>query len=159
LSLAEALGPAIQLADGFPWYDFLTFYLRPELERMAAYPSGARVYLQGPGGSIPPVGSMFRQPDLARTLRALVEAEQQNASQGRRAAINAARDRFYRGDIGRRIVKAVRDSAGLMTEADLAGYRGRVEQPTRVAFSTRHGKFEIIKTGFWGQGPVLLQTL
>jgi gamma-glutamyltranspeptidase/glutathione hydrolase len=159
LSLADTLAPAIQLADGFPWYDFLTFYMRPELERMLAYPSGARVYLQGPGGSIPAVGSMFRQPDLARTLRALVEAEQQNAAQGRQAAIYAARDRFYRGDIGQRIARAVKEAGGIMTEADLAGYRGRIEPPARGVFTTRHGTFEVLKTGFWGQGPVLLQTL
>jgi len=159
LSLADALAPAIELADGFPWYDFLTFYLRPELERIAAFPSGARVYLQGPGGSIPAVGSIFRQPDLARTLRALVEAEQRNGQGGRKAAIYAARDRFYRGDIGRRIARAVQEAGGLLTEADLAGYKGRVEPPTRGTFKTRHSTFEVLKTGFWGQGPVLLQAL
>jgi len=159
LSLADTLAPAIELADGFPWYDFLTFYLRPELERIAAFPSGARVYLQGPGGSIPAVGSIFRQPDLARTLRALVEAEQRNGQGGRKAAIYAARDRFYRGDIGRRIARAVQEAGGLLTEADLAGYKGRVEPPTRGTFKTRHGTFEVLKTGFWGQGPVLLQAL
>jgi len=159
LSLAETLAPAIELADGFPWYDFLTLYLRPELERMAAYPSGARVYLQGPGGSIPAVGSIFRQPDLARTLRALVEAEQRSAGRGRAAAIYAARDRFYRGDIGQRIASAVRDAGGLMSAADLAGYKGRLEPATRGSFTTRHGTFEVLKTGFWGQGPMLLQTL
>src|SRR2546422_8486261 len=37
---------SIELADGFPWYDSLTLYLRPELERMLAFPSGARVYLR-----------------------------------------------------------------------------------------------------------------
>lgn len=156
-SLAETLGPAIELADGFPWYDFLTLYLRPELERMAAFPSGARVYL--PGGGIPPVGSIFRQAELAATLRTLVEAERQSAPRGRTAAIYAARDRFYRGDIGQRIAKAVQDAGGFMTEADLAGYKGRVEQPTRGTFKTRHGSFEVFKTGFWGQGPVLLQAL
>ena len=159
LSLADTLGPAIELADGFPWYDFLTLYLRPELERMAAFPSGARVYLQGPGGSIPAVGSIFKQADLARTLRALLEAEQQNAQRGRKAAIYAARDRFYRGDIGQRIAKAVREAGGLITDADLAGYKGRVERPTHAVFKTRHGTFEVFKTGFWGQGPVLLQAL
>src|SRR5262249_12999269 len=35
----------------------------------------------------------------------------------------------------------------------------RVESPTRGTFTTRHGTFEIFKTGFWGQGPVLLQAL
>ncbi len=157
LSLADALAPAIELADGFPWYDFLTLYMRPEVERMAAYPSGARVYL--PNGAIPAVGSVFRQPDLARTLRALAETEQQNLQHGRQAAIYAARDRFYRGDIGRRIAKAVQEAGGLMTGADLAGYTGRIERPIRGVFRTRHGTFEIFKTGFWGQGPVLLQAL
>src|SRR5207249_9827271 len=55
--------------------------------------------------------------------------------------------------------KAVQASHGLMTAADLATYRGRVEPPTRITFTTRHGTFEVFKTGFWGQGPVLLQAL
>jgi gamma-glutamyltranspeptidase/glutathione hydrolase len=159
LSLADTLAPAIDLAEGFPWYDFLTFYLRRELERFAAQPSGARAYLQGPGGTIPAVGSVFRQPDLARTLRGLVEAERQAAVTGRTMAIYAARDRFYRGDIGREIARAVQDAGGLMSEGDLARYRGSVEAPTRGVFRTRHGTFEVFKTGFWGQGPMLLQTL
>jgi len=155
LSLADVLAPAIALADGFPWYEFLTQYLRPDVERM--HPSAFRVYV--PGGKIPERGSIFRQTDLAQTLRALVEAERQNAGSGRKAAIHAARDRFYRGDIGQRIAKAVREAGGLLTEADLATYRGRVEPPTRRVFKTRHGSFEVAKTGFWGQGPVLLQAL
>jgi gamma-glutamyltranspeptidase/glutathione hydrolase len=159
LSLAEALAPAIALADGFPWYDFLTLYLRPEVERMAMFPSGARVYLQGPGGTIPATGSIFRQLDLARTLRALVDTERQNAARGRKEAIYSARDSFYRSDIGQRIAKAVQEAGGLLTAADLAGYKGRVERPTRGAFKTRRGTFEVFKTGFWGQGPVLLQAL
>ncbi|MBI4610430.1 MAG: gamma-glutamyltransferase family protein [Candidatus Rokubacteria bacterium] len=160
LSLAEVLAPAIALAEeGFPWYEFLTRYLEPQLERMHRFPSGARVYLQGPGGTIPALGSIFRQPDLARTLRALVEEEQHHLSQGRRAAIYAARDRFYGGDVGQRIAKAVQEAGGLLTHADLAMYRGRVERPTRITFRTRHGTFEVFKTGFWGQGPVLLQAL
>jgi gamma-glutamyltranspeptidase/glutathione hydrolase len=153
LSLGDTLAPTIALADGFVWYDFLTRYLRPEAERM--YPSAARVYL--PGGAMPTTGSIFRQPDLARTLRALVEAENHAAGRGRKDAIYAARDRFYRGDIGHRIARAVQDAGGLMTVADLDGYRGRVEPPARGVFSARHGRFEIIKTGFWGQGPVLIQ--
>ena len=159
LTLADVLSPAIDLADGFPWYGFLTHYLTPQLEAVRRIPSGARVYLQGPDGSIPPVGSVFRQPDLARTLRALVEEERRHTGAGRKAAIHAARDRFYRGDIGQRIAAAVRAEGGLLTGEDLAGYRGRTEAPTRVTFTTRHGSFEILKTGFWGQGPVLLQAL
>ena len=159
LSLRDVLEPAIALADGFPWYEFLSRVMAPELENIQMFPSGARAYLQGPNGTIPAEGSMFRQPDLARTLRSLVETEQQNLHRGRKEAIYAARDRFYRGDIAQRIARAVQDAGGLLTEADLAGYRGRVERPASGRLTTRHGTFEIFKTGFWGQGPVLLQAL
>jgi gamma-glutamyltranspeptidase / glutathione hydrolase len=159
LTLGDVLVPAIALADGFPWYEFLTHYLRPQLAQLGRFPSGARAYLQGPGGTIPAVGSVFRQPDLANTLRALVAGERENLGRGRKAAIYAGRDRFYRGDIGERIARAVQDAGGLLSRADLAGYAGRVERPTRLTFTSRRGTFEVFKTNFWGQGPVLLQAL
>lgn len=160
LSLADVLAPAIALAeDGFPWYEFLTRALTRELENVRRYPSGARVYLQGPGGTIPDVGSVFRQPELARTLRALAAEEQQHLPLGRKTAIYAGRDLFYKGEIGQRIARAVQEAGGLLTAEDLARYKGRVEAPTRFTLQTRHGAFEVLKTGFWGQGPVLLQAL
>ena len=160
LSLSDVLAPAITLAeDGFPWYEFLTYFLTRELEHVRRFPSGARVYLQGPGGTIPAVGSVFRQPDLARTLRALAQEEQRHRHLGRKAAIYAGRDLFYSGEIGQRIARAAQAEGGLLTAEDLARYRGRVETPTRLTFRTRHGSFEIFKTSFWGQGPMLLQAL
>ncbi len=159
LSMADVLAPAIELADGFPWYEYLTRTLTPELEKVRAMPSGARVYLQGAGETISAVGSVFRQPDLARTLRALAEEEQRHLAQGRKTAIYAARDRFYKGDIGQRIAQAAQAAGGLLAAEDLARYRGRIEAPLRLTFRTRLGAFEVFKTGFWGQGPVLLQTL
>lgn len=157
LTLEETLAPAIELADGFPWYELLTHYLRVEYERVATMPSGARIYL--PGGAIPGVGSIFRQPELAATLRRLVAAEQAARDRGRKAAIEAARDEFYRGDVARRIAASVQAAGGLLTAADLGAYRGRVEAPTHVTLRTPRGAFEVYKTGFWGQGPVLLQAL
>jgi gamma-glutamyltranspeptidase/glutathione hydrolase len=159
LTLAEVLEPAITLADGFPWYAFLTEYLTRELDAVRLIPSGARVYLQGPRGSIPPVGSVFRQPELAATLRALVEAERRASGSGRKDAIRAARDRIYSGDVGQRIAAAVQAAGGLLTATDLATYQGRIEPPARGTFRTSRATFEVLKTGFWGQGPVLLQTL
>lgn len=158
-SLAEVLGPAIEFADGFPWYAFLDEVMERELDDVRKHPSGAQAYLQGPDQSIPEIGSVFRQPDLARTLRQLVEAEQSYQGDDRKAAIYAARDRFYRGDIATRIAAAVDAAGGLLTAADLAGYRGRIEAPARLKFRTAGAEFEVFKTGFWGQGPVLLQTL
>jgi gamma-glutamyltranspeptidase/glutathione hydrolase len=162
LSLGDVLAPAIALADGFPWYEFLSSVMRPHLAAIRQHPSGARVYLQGPEGGVPLPGQLFRQPELAATLRALVETEQRHlqATPGdRKGAIQAARDRFYRGDLGQRIARTVQEAGGLLTADDLAGYQGRLEPPTRGVLRARHGTFEVFKTGFWGQGPVLLQTL
>jgi len=156
LSLADVLAPAITLAAGFPWYESLSIYLGRNLEQMLQ-PSAVRVYL--PGGRIPEIGGLFRQEDLGRTLRALVEEEARHRARGRKEAIYAARDRFYRGDVAQRIAKAVQDEGGLMTADDLAAYHGRVERPVQGIFRTRHGTFEVFKTDFWGQGPVLLQAL
>src|SRR5262249_36261578 len=137
LSLADVLAPAITLAeDGFPWYEFLTRFLTRELDNVRRYPSGARVYLQGPGGTIPPVGSLFRQPELARTLRALADGERRHLHLGRKAAIYAGRDVFYSGDVGQRIARATQEAGGLLTEQDLGGYRGRIEPAARLTFRT-----------------------
>jgi gamma-glutamyltranspeptidase/glutathione hydrolase len=46
-----------------------------------------------------------------------------------------------------------------MTAADLMGYRGRIERPTRLTVKLGEHTYDICKTGFWGQGPVLLQAL
>jgi gamma-glutamyltranspeptidase/glutathione hydrolase len=100
---------------------------------------------------------MFRQPNLAQTLRALAEAEKAALASGatREQAIRAGRDAFYKGQIAARIVAGVREEGGVMTEEDLASYEGRIEQPT-VATYRGH---TIYKAGPWNQGPVLLQTL
>src|SRR5467141_3273943 len=71
LTLGDTLAPAISLADGFPWYAFLTIYLKADLERMSA--PAFLIYV--PGATTPETGSIFRQADLAQTLRALADAE------------------------------------------------------------------------------------
>src|SRR5436190_19650065 len=50
---------------------------------------------------------------------------------------------------------AVRDAGGVMTEEDLAGYHGRIEEPA----SAPYRGYSVYKAGFWNQGPALLQTL
>ncbi len=165
MSLAQVMQPAIELAEqGFPMYPGFRNTIRAIERRLREeWPSSAKVFL--PEGKVPEVGDVFVQKDLARTLRRLVEAEQQNRRKGRSAAMRAARDRFYKGDIAREIVKfqrefKVRDangflSAGLFSEEDLASYQGRVEEPMK----TTYRGVEVYKAGFWSQGPVLLEML
>jgi len=154
-SLAETLAPAIALADGFPMYEFLRRYLQSERAACEPYAWTMRTYY--PDGRIAPAGEMFRQPNLARTLRALAEAERAALAAGasREHAIRAGRDAFYKGDIARRMAAAVREAGGVMTEEDLASYEGRVEQPVSASYRG----LTVYKPGPWNQGPVLLQTL
>ncbi len=154
-SFEEVMQPAIELADGFPMYAFLRRYLQSERRASEQYAWTKRTYYAD--GRVPEVGEMFRQPNLARTLRALVEAERQARAAGasREDGIRAARDRFYKGDIARRMAAGVQEAGGLMTEADLAAYEGRFEEPV----STTYRGYQVYKAGFWNQSPVLLQTL
>ena len=154
-SLSDVLQPAIALADGFPMYEFLHHYL--ETERAACEPYAWTMRTYYPDGKITPVGEMFRQPNLAATLRALAAAEQAALARGasREQAIEAGRDAFYKGPIAGAMTAAVREAGGVMTEDDLAGYHGRIEEPATAPYRG----YSVYKAGFWNQGPALLQTL
>lgn len=154
-SLSDVLQPAIELADGFPMYEFLHHYLESERKACEPYAWTMRTYY--PDGQMTPVGEVFRQPNLATTLRALAAAEKEalNRGAGREQAIEAGRDAFYKGAIAHQMSAAVRDAGGVMTDEDLAGYHGRVEDPASVPYRG----YTVYKAGFWNQGPSLLQTL
>jgi gamma-glutamyltranspeptidase / glutathione hydrolase len=155
MRLEQVLQPAIELADGFPMYDFLRNYLISERKATERYEWSAKTYY--PDGRVPDVGEMFRQPNLARTLRTIADADRAAFAKtpDRAKAIHAGRDAFYTGDIARRIAEADRAAGGVFTYDDIAGYHGRIEKPVSTSF---HG-YEVYKAGPWNQGPVLLETL
>ena len=154
-SLSEVLQPAIELADGFPMYEFLHHYFETERRFCEPYTWTMQTYY--PGGKITPVGELFRQPNLAATLRALAAAEQAALARGasREDAIRAGRDAFYKGPIAHDMIAAVGEAGGVMTEEDLSSYAGKVEEPA----SAPYRGYTVYKAGFWNQGPSLLQTL
>jgi gamma-glutamyltranspeptidase/glutathione hydrolase len=154
-SLGDVLAPAIELADGFPMYDFLRRYLASERKASEPYEWSIKTYY--PGGRVTPTGEQFRQPNLAATLRALAAAERKALDGGatRERAIQAGRDAFYIGPIAERMTAAVRAAGGVMTDDDLAAYRGRIEEPATITYRG----YAVYKAGFWNQGPALLQTL
>ncbi len=165
LSLKDVSAPAIELAaEGFPAYEaFRNMIATHEQRFRAEWPSSAALFL--PGGAVPALGETWRNPDLARTFEKLVEAECNARHLGRSAALRAARDRFYKGDIAREIVAfqretRVRDangfeSSGLLTEDDFAAFETRVEDPVTAAYRG----YDVFKCGPWSQGPVFLQQL
>ena len=159
LSLADVLAPAIQMADGYPIEAQTANAIERDKAEIKQWRYSREVYLPHAGAEreAPEPGEIFRQPDLAATLRKLVAAEQTALKQGksRKNAIRAAYDRFYRGDIGRELVRGAREEGGLITMEDLARWRVRIEEPV----STTYRGIAVYKLPFWQQGPAMLQAL
>jgi len=159
LSLADVLAPAIQMADGYPIEAQTANAIERDKAEIKQWRYSREVYLPHAGAEreAPEPGEIFRQPDLAATLRKLVAAEQTALKQGksRKDAIRAAYDRFYRGDIGRELVRGAREEGGIITMEDLARWRVRIEDPV----STTYRGITVYKLPFWQQGPAMLQAL
>ena len=159
LSLKEVLGPAIQMADGYPIEAQTANSIERTKEQLKEWPYAKGVMLPHLGASreAPEAGEIFKQTDLAVTLRRLVEAEQQALQKGRsrKEAIYAAYDRFYKGDIAQEYVRGAREQGALVTMADLANWKVRIEEPV----STTYKGIEVYKLNVWTQGPALLQAL
>jgi gamma-glutamyltranspeptidase/glutathione hydrolase len=161
MSLAQVLAPAITLADGYAIEAQAANAMEREKAEIKKWKYSPGVFLphagQGATREAPQAGEIFRQPDLAATLRKLVDAEQTalRAGRSRRDAILAAYDRFYKGDIAQEIVRGTREQGGLFTADDLANWKVKIEEP----LSTSYKGVEVYKLAQWQQGPVLLQTL
>ena len=160
LSLADVLGPAIEMAEGYPIEAQTANSIEANKDRLKQWRYSRDVMLPHLGSEdreAPYPGEIFRQPDLHATLTKLVEAEAEALRQGRSRteAIMAAYDRFYRGDIADELVRGVQEEGGLITLDDLDRWSVRFEEPV----STEYRGIEVYKLTHWTQGPVLLQAL
>ncbi len=156
LPLKEVLAPAIEMADGYPIEGEIVRTIARERERLLAWPFSKALLLPH-DGQPPEPGEIFRQPDLARTLRRLVEAETKALAAGksRKEAILAAYDLFYKGALGRDLAEAARAEGALFTAGDLARWQVKIEEPV----STTYRGIQVYKLTTWTQGPAMLQAL
>lgn len=154
-SFAEVIAPAIDLAAAMPMDETRAGSIARNRRFLEAYPSSAAVFL--PGGRPPVPGDVFRQPDLERTLRLMVEAEKRARASGagRAAAIDAVRDLFYRGEIAHRIDAFSRANGGLLRYEDMAAFHLGPEE----AVSADYRGCRVYKPGFWSQGPSMIEAL
>ena len=103
LPMSELLAPAIFYADeGFPVSDVIAAAWASLADKLAAEPHAAATYL--PGGRPPAAGEVFKNPDLAHSLRRV-------AAQGSAG--------FYEGQTADAILAISREQGGTMTAADL----------------------------------------
>jgi gamma-glutamyltranspeptidase/glutathione hydrolase len=153
MSLEQVLQPAIELAEnGFPLSERLAVILA-EADKIHKYPTTVKIYL--PNGRPPKAGEIFKNIDLASTLKKLVEAELENKVKGRHEALKAARDRFYKGDIARAMATFSEANGGLFRYQDFAEYCAEVETPV----STDYRGYRVYKNPSASQGPAELIAL
>ncbi|GAB2485748.1 gamma-glutamyltransferase family protein [Algoriphagus taiwanensis] len=159
LSLEQVLTPAMQLAKGYPIEAQTANAIESGKGRIKEWPYSKKVFLPhlGEEREGPSPGEIFVQEDLYQTLSKLVEAERAalKAGKSRKEAIYAAYDRFYKGDIAKEIVRGTREQGGLFTEADLANWKVKIEEPLHVNYKG----IDVYKLQEWTQGPALLQSL
>lgn len=164
LPLRDVLEPAIFYADrGHPMLGRVAGAIAGLAEFFEAeWPTSHATWV--PGGQLPRAGELFRNPVLAETWRRILK-EAESARGGREAQIDAARDAFYRGFVAEEIDAFLRTAEvmdgsghrnkGVLTAQDMAGWEATIEAPVTADY---HG-WTVAKTGPWGQGPVLLQSL
>ncbi len=118
LPLSRILAPAIRLAEeGFPVAPVASyFWQRGAVRQLAQAPNGRELTIDGRG---PQPGELFRNPGLARTLRAVAEGD---------------KDVFYRGAIAEAIAAVVQSAGGCMTIEDLAGHTSTWDEPISTTY-------------------------
>jgi gamma-glutamyltranspeptidase/glutathione hydrolase len=117
-SLADVLAPAIHYAEeGFPVTEIFSSYWVESERKLLRDTNAARTFLLN--GRAPRPGEMFRNPDLAWSLK-------QIARHGRRA--------FYEGEIAKRIVATSQELGGTMKAEDLAAFSGEWVEPISTTY-------------------------
>jgi gamma-glutamyltranspeptidase/glutathione hydrolase len=118
LPFAEVIAPAIGLArDGFVVDEYRSESIAGDSARLRLFPASRENFL--PGGVPPRPGTTLRQPDLAGTLEAIRDK---------------GADGFYQGRVADLIVAEMERGGGLISHADLAGYRAIWREPVAIRY-------------------------
>ncbi|HZI47061.1 MAG TPA: gamma-glutamyltransferase [Pyrinomonadaceae bacterium] len=139
MKLADLLNPAIETAEnGFPVMEKTAEDWNAEVTRLKKTPAAAANYLID--GRAPRPGEIFRQPNLAHTLRTLALG---------------GRDAFYKGEIAKAIVNYCEKNGGFISLADLAAQKSEWVEP----ISTDYRGYRVYEIPPNGQGLTALLTL
>lgn len=123
MTWAELLAPAIHLAEsGFEVDEAFNRGIAERADRLKAYPASAALFL--PNGEPPRIGSKWKNLELARVLHRIVEKGPAG---------------FYKGETAKALILQMKRDHGLMTQADLDGYRAKWREP--LEFTYRNVKF------------------
>jgi gamma-glutamyltranspeptidase/glutathione hydrolase len=139
IKLAELMAPAISYAEnGFPVMEKTAEDWEAEVGKLKRNPAAVSNYLIE--GRAPRAGEIFRQPNLARTLRTLAEG---------------GRDAFYKGPIAKAIADYMKENGGFITMEDLAATKSEWVEP----ISTNYHGYQVYEIPPSGQGITALIAL
>ena len=137
--LREVLAPAIRYAEeGFPVTEIFASYWADSAAKLRRDTNAARTFL--PGARVPRAGEVFRNPDVAWSLK-------QVAAHGRKA--------FYEGAIAQRILARSKELGGTLTVEDLAHFSSEWVEP----ISTTYHGWTVYELPPNGQGIAALMML
>lgn len=135
LPLSVLLEPAIGYArDGHPLDPSIATFITRAQKMLALYPTSAAIFL--PGGRPPAPRSIFRNPDLARTLQSLADAETRALKGGaeRDRALQAAYDYFYTGPVAQEFARFSSANGGWLRLDDLKAYQPLWDKPVTTNY-------------------------
>ena len=139
MSWSELLGPAIAYAEnGFPVSEIIAGDWREAEASLKAIPTSAKCFL--PDGNAPAPGSVFRNPDLARSLRLIA---------------GGGRDAFYKGPLADAIVQYSSSVGGLFSQSDFTEHTSNFVDPV----SANYRGYDVWELPPNGQGIAALQML
>ena len=137
--MKELLTPTIKYAEnGFPVTEVVSYYMELASDKFSNYPNFEDTYMIN--GKIPLKGEVFKNPDLANTLKII-------SSKGR--------DGFYKGSIAKTISKFMAEQGGFLDKDDLNSHNSTWIEPV----STSYRGFDIWELPPNGQGIAALQIL
>ena len=139
IKMRDILNPTIKYAeDGFPVTELVSYYMDVASDNFKNYPNFKETFFID--DSTPLKGQVFKNPDLANTLRTIVKSGKKG---------------FYEGEIAHRIANFVQDQGGFLSYDDLKNHKSEWIEPV----STNYRGFDVWELPPNGQGIAALQIL
>ena len=139
LKFKSLFEPTIEYAEkGFPITETIAYYLDKSQKRFEKYPNFSEVWIKN--GRMPQKGEIFKNPQLANTLRIIAEK---------------GREGFYEGEIAQTMANFVQAQGGFLTYDDLATFHSEWTQPV----SSNYRGYDVWELPPNGQGLAALQLL
>ena len=128
LKLAEALAPAIRLAEeGFVVSEKLAAELQEESSGLQGFARSKHIFLKD--GQLYKSGDVLKQPELAATLKSIAK----NGS-----------EEFYRGETARALAEEMTKNGGLVSLEDLEHYKPKVREVLQAKYESGGHSWEVL---------------